>query len=99
MLSDLLKSKIEAGARHFADMPEVAYFDEMYDHAENLKGAEINDFAMDGVIEMWLEFDFRGQRFFIGNQFGDYWFLVENAECPDEILLEVTDHFRELTER
>jgi hypothetical protein len=99
MLNDLLKSKIKSGARHFADMPEVVFFDELYDHTEELDDAEINDFRMDGVIEMWLEFEFRGQRFFVGNQFGDYWFLVENSDCPEEILLEVAGHFRKLIER
>jgi hypothetical protein len=99
MLNDLLKNKIESGARHFADLPEVVFFDEFYDHTEKLEGAEINEFTMDGVVEMWLEFEFRGQNFFVGNQFGDYWFLVENPECPEEILIEVASHYRELTER
>jgi hypothetical protein len=48
---------------------------------------------------MWLEFRFRDHKFFIGNKFGDYWFLVEDAECPDEILLKIAGHFRKLLER
>jgi hypothetical protein len=48
---------------------------------------------------MWLEFDFRGHKFSVSNQFGDYRFFIENPECPDEILLEVIAHYRKLLER
>ena len=80
-------------------MPEVVFFDEVADHVEELEGAEISEFLTDGVIEMWLDFSYRGQEFSITNQFGDYWFFVSDPHCPDEILLEVIDHFRVLLER
>jgi hypothetical protein len=48
---------------------------------------------------MWLEFTFRENRFFVNNKFGDYQFYVEDAKCPDEILLEIADHFRQLLEK
>jgi hypothetical protein len=99
MLNDLLENKLNAGARHFVDMPEVVFFDELYEHAENLPGVEIIEFLMDGTLEMWLEFKFRGNKFFIGNNYGDYWFLVEDPECDEEILLEIAAHFRKLLER
>ncbi|MBK7708568.1 MAG: hypothetical protein IPJ30_23110 [Acidobacteria bacterium] len=47
---------------------------------------------------MWLDFDYRGHRFSVNNQFGDYWFFVRDPKCPDEILLEVCAHFRALLE-
>lgn len=99
MLNDLLKTKMNDGARHFVDLPEVVFFDEFYEHAEKLDGAEITEFITDGVIEMWLDFEFREHKFSVTNQFGDYWFLVKNPECPDEILLEIIEHFRQLLER
>lgn len=99
MLSDLLEKKLKSGARHFVDMPEVVFFDDLYEHAENLPGAEITAFETDGTLEMWLEFEFRGQRFSIGNRFGDYWFLVDDSQCPEEILLLIVAHFRRLLER
>ena len=99
MLNDLLENKLKSGARHFVDMPEVVFFDEVYEHAENLDGVEIYDFQTDGTLEMWLEFEFRGHKFFIGNKFGDFWFLVEDADCDEEILLEIAGHFRKLLER
>src|SRR6476620_398154 len=99
MIRDLFDAKLNDGSRHFVDMPEVDFFDEFADHVEELEEAEITEFLTDGTIEMWLEFEFRGQKFSVGNQFGDYWFFVDDAGCPEEILFEVIDHFRILLEK
>lgn len=99
MISDLLETKMQDGSRHFVDMPEVVFFDELADHVEELEDAEITEFLTNGVVEMWLDFEFSGHKFSVTNQMGDYWFFVQDAECPDEILLEVIDHFRKLLER
>lgn len=99
MLSDFVETETNDGARHFVDMPEVVFFDDFYDHTEKLKGAEITEFIIDGVVEMRLDFEFRGQKFSVNNQFGDYRFFVENPECPEEILLEVIAHYSKLMER
>lgn len=99
MLNDRIKSLMNAGSRHFVDMPEVVFFDELCEHAEKLEEAEITEFVTDGVVEMWLNFEFRGHKFAVNNQFGDYLFFVEPPECPEEILLEVIEHFRKLLEQ
>ena len=99
MLSDLLESKLNDGSRHFVDMPEVVFFDEVADHVEELEEAEITEFLTNGVVEMWLEFEYQENIFTVTNQFGDYWFFVQNPNCPEEILLEIVDHFRKLLER
>ncbi len=99
MISELLESKMKDGSRHFVDMPEVVFFDELADHAEELEDVEITEFITDGVVEMWLEFEFRGHKFSVNNKFGDYWFFVQDPNCPDEILLEIIDHFRQLLEK
>lgn len=91
--------RMNDGSRHFADLPEAVFFDEFADHVEKLEGAEIIEFITDGVVEMWLDFDYRGYRFSVNNQFGDYWFFVTDPNCPDEVLLEITDHFRKLLEK
>jgi len=62
MFNDLLESKIGSGVRHFVDLPEVVFFDEFYDYTENLEGARITEFLTKGVIEMWLDFEFRGHK-------------------------------------
>ena len=48
---------------------------------------------------MWLDFEFRSHKFSVNNQFTDYWFFVEDADCPEKILLEVIDHFSQLLEK
>ncbi|HEX8247613.1 MAG TPA: hypothetical protein VF599_05560 [Pyrinomonadaceae bacterium] len=87
------------GSRHFADLPEVVFFDEFADHVEKLEDAEITEFITDGVVEMWLDFEYRGHHFSVNNQFGDYRFFVQDPDCADEISLEVCDHFRRLLEK
>ena len=99
MIKDLFDMRMNDGSRHFADMPEAVFFDELADHAEKLEDAEITEFITDGVVEMWLDFDYRGHQFSVNNQLGDYWFFVSDPDCPEEILLEVCDHFRRLLER
>ncbi len=96
MIRDLIDAKMNDGSRHFVDMPEVVFFDELADHTENLEGTEITEFITDGVVEMWLEFEFRKHKFSVNNQFGDYWFFVQDPNCPEEILLEIINHFSKL---
>jgi hypothetical protein len=33
-----------------------------------------------------------GQRFSVNNQFGEYWFFVDNPRCSEEILEAVLGH-------
>jgi len=99
MLYDLLEIKLNDGSRHFVDLPEVVFFDDFYDYTEELEGVEITEYITDGVIGMWLDFEFCGHKFSVTNQFGDYWFFVEDPECPDEILLEIIEHYRQLLEQ
>lgn len=99
MINDLFEMKMKDGSRHFMDMPEVVFFDDFADHVENLEGALITEFITDGVVEMWLDFDYREHQFSVTNQLGDYWFFVRDPQCPDEILLEIAAHFRQLLEK
>jgi hypothetical protein len=99
MIKDLLDMRMNDGSRHFADLPETVFFDEFADHVEKLEDAEIKEFITDGVVEMWLDFEYCGHLFSVNNQFGDYWFFVRDPNCPDEILLEVCNHFRQLLEK
>jgi hypothetical protein len=100
ILIDELKEKhLVEGVRHFVDFPEVIFFDDFYDHVEDLYGAEIMRFEIDGTIGMWLEFIFREHKFFVTNDLADYQFYVEDEKCPEEILLEIAAHFRRLLEK
>lgn len=100
MSDELGGKKIKPGARHFVDLPvEYAFFDELYEHTEKLETARIIDFLTDGVVGMWLDFEYGGQRFSVTNKFNDYQFFVEDPECPEEVLLRVIAHYRKLTQR
>jgi hypothetical protein len=44
--------------------------------------------------ESWIDFRYRGQKFSINNQFGDYWFFVHNSDCDENILLQVANYFQ-----
>lgn len=97
MLIERLNKKLNDGSRHFVDFPvEAAFFDDFADHVEKLKGAETTEFDVNGVLEMWLEFEFRKNLFSVANHLNDYRFFVEDANCPEEILLEIIDHFHKL---
>ncbi len=99
LIDELKETHLTGNVRHFVDFPEVIFFDDFYDHVEDLYGAEIMRFEMDGVIEMWMEFVFRGHKFFVNNDLSDYHFYVKDEKCPDDILLEIAAHFRQLLEK
>lgn len=82
------------GSRNFAELPETVFFDKLREIAKEFEGAAETEFVTDWITELWLDFDFRGHKFSINNQFGNYWFFVEDPECSDEILLEVVEHFQ-----
>ena len=65
----MICSKINDGARHFVDLPEVVFFDEFYDYTEVLECVDITEFLTNGVIEMWINFNFRRHKFSVSNQF------------------------------
>lgn len=82
------------GSRHFFEIPETVFFDELQEIAKKLNGANETNFITDWVTEVWLDFEYRGHQFSINNQHGNYWFFVENPHCLDKILSEVAEHFR-----
>ena len=99
MMPGLKRAMMNDDSKNFAEFPETVFFDQLRDHAAKLRGAKITDFLTDWVTEVWLDFEFRKQNFSVNNQMGNYWFFVENANCADDILLEVTNHFSKLLEK
>lgn len=83
--------------RHFVDFPvELAFFDDFADHLEELEGAEITEFDVDGIVDMALKFQFRENQFLVDIYFDDYRFFVVDENCPEGILIEIIGHFRKL---
>lgn len=87
------------GSRLFAEFPQSIFFDEFYDYTKKLGNVANVEIITDGIVEMWVDFEYRKNKFSVNNQFGDYWFFVEDANCSDGILLEVCEHFRPILEK
>lgn len=90
----LFDFRMKDGSRNFADLPETVFFDELRKIVNKLAGAKETGFVTDWFSEVWLDFEYRGEKFAINSQMGDYWFIVENPDCPGEILLAVVEHFQ-----
>jgi len=80
------------GSRHFGDLPQTVLWHRLRDHIEELGGAAVTGFVTDNVTEAWIDFSYRGHEFSVNDQCGEYWFFVQDPECPDEILEAVLSH-------
>ena len=94
-----LREARDPNARHFVDLPEVVFFDQLADHIGELPGAEVSEFEADGVVAVWIEFSYRGQKFFVDNLLGDFRFWVEDPKCEEAVLLDIAAHLRRLLEK
>jgi hypothetical protein len=92
MTEALLKVIMSDGSRQFGELPQTAFWHELRNHLERLDGAELTGFVTDNITEAWIDFTYRGYRFSVNDQFGDYWFFVDDSNCPDEILRTVLAH-------
>ncbi len=92
----LMNHSMADGSRKFGELPESVTWYQVRDHVSKLSGAKLTEFLCDDVTEAWIDFSFRGDAFTINNQFGEYWFFVSRAECPDAVLCEVLSHWEPL---
>lgn len=83
-------------SRHFAFLPQTVSWYGLREHIATLDGAVITDLVTDAVIEAWIDFTYRGHKFTINNQSGDWWFFVNDPSCPDSTLSELRAHCRGL---
>jgi hypothetical protein len=96
MGTKLLDIPMHDGSRHFATLPENSSWEIFRQHIDILEGAFVSDYLTDGITEMWLDFSFRGHSFTVNNQFGEFWFFVQDPCAPVELLAAVTIHFQTL---
>jgi len=92
----LLNDRMYDGSRHFSMLPQTVLWDQVRNHITSLPGATVTSFVCDGITEAWIDFTFQGHSFSINDQLGDYWFFVQDPECPDPVLQEVVAHFERL---
>jgi hypothetical protein len=82
------------GSRMFGSLELPVLWDTLRMHAEKLPGVRVTGFV-GNVVEGWVEFAYRGHAFVMNNAVeGEYWFFVEDPDCPDEVLVEVLGYFR-----
>ena len=95
-IPELYSITMNDGSRQFGALPQAVLWEELRDHIQGLDGATATDFITDYVTEAWIDFSYRGHRFSVNDQFGEYWFFVENPNCPDDILKAVLSHCQSL---
>ena len=88
--------RMNNGSRHFASLPQTVLWYVVRDHVNKLPGAALTGFICDDITEAWIDFTYLEHKFSINDQFGDYWFFVEEPSCPNEILEKVLTHFEGL---
>ncbi len=80
------------GSRYFGDLPQTVLWEEMRDHIATMPGAIVTGFVCDYVLEAWIDFTYAGHAFSVNDQYGDYWFFVDDPACPEHLLVDVLDH-------
>lgn len=83
------------GSRHFVALPESESWYDLRDYITKLPGAVVTEFVTDHITEAWIDFTYCEHLFSVNNQYGDYWFFVQDPTCSDEILLEVARYCAE----
>jgi hypothetical protein len=95
-MNKIFDVRMNDGSRHFADLPEIYPWTILSEHLTRLETAVETNYITDEVTEFWLDFEYKEQKFSVNNQIGEFWFFAENPDCPEEILLEVINHFGKL---
>jgi hypothetical protein len=91
----LLDERMNDGSRHFALLPQSKSPIRLLLHVLALPGALPTAYAP-SLDESWFDFRYRGHKFSVNNQFGDFWFFVQDPSCPEPILIKVANHFARL---
>ena len=81
--------------RTFAELPYTLSWLTICQHAERFGRATITEF--DTNLEgTWLRFECEGYQFSVGERGSRVQLTVNDADCPADLLVEVTEHFAAL---
>jgi hypothetical protein len=89
---ELLNLRAHDGSRRFAALPQRVTWRKLRRHLESLPGLKVTGFLTDFVTEGWLDFTYREHKFTVNDQFGEFWFFVEDPAAPEELLNRVAEH-------
>jgi hypothetical protein len=81
------------GSRQFLSVPETVSWKKLRKMIEKLDGAVETNYISDEFCEMWIDFTYKQHKFTVNNQLGEYWFFVEDINCPDSVLSELASYF------
>jgi hypothetical protein len=84
--------RIEAIPRTFAEFPFTKSWQEITIHAQRLLGVSRVGLFGKGS-ESWLRFTYMGETFSVQDGNNRLTLVVDDADCPDTILLAVQSHF------
>jgi len=91
----LLNERMHDGSRQFAALPQSRPPLRVLIHVLALPGA-LPTAYVPSVVESWIDFRYKGHKFSVNNQFGEFWFFVQDATCPESVLARVAAHFAKL---
>lgn len=80
------------GSRYFGSLPQTFSWYDLRDHIGGLAGTKLTGFITDHVTEAWIDVDYMDYHFSANDQYGEYWFFVDDPNCPDDILLALLAH-------
>lgn len=92
-MSKLLDDRMHDGSRNFALLPQSRSSLRVMLHVMSLRAALPTAYLPSAIAGTWIDFRYKGHRFSINSQYGDYWFFVKDASCPEPILGTVVAHF------
>jgi hypothetical protein len=78
----------------FLHLPTSISWDELIASIRKLEKTKIKTFLPDHINGSWLDFSFSSYEFSINDQLGTYWFFANDPSCPEDILLQLTLHFK-----
>lgn len=95
-MAPLINDLMHDGSRNFVLLPQNKSPLRVLLHVFTLPGAYPTGYLPSLVAGSWIDFRFKGHKFSINNQYGDYWFFVADPSCPEAILSKIAAHFSKL---
>ena len=93
----LSNHRMNDSSRWFATLPMRVYPEALRDHLARLGGVAITAFVSAMPADgSWIDFDYAGHRFSVNDQYGEYWFFVNDPTCPEGTLAAVATHCESL---
>jgi hypothetical protein len=77
----------------FRKFAQTCFAYQLRDHLAGLQGAAITDTIDAPIAGSWIEFTYGGHSFTINEEAGEFVFSVEEPECPQCLLSDVSAHF------